>query len=112
MDLKAAGSEKGSPAVERDIKIGGCSTDIRRQALAQAKEARLHVLGKMAEVIKGPRTELSPHAPRFITIKIRPEKIREIIGPGGKVIRGMQEETGARIHVEGDGKVTEVSPRS
>jgi polyribonucleotide nucleotidyltransferase len=66
----------------------------------------------MAEVIKGPRTELSPHAPRFITIKIRPEKIREIIGPGGKVIRGMQEKTGARIDVEDDGKVTVFSPSS
>ena len=70
------------------------------------------MLGKMAEVIKGPRTELSPHAPRFITIKIRPEKIREIIGPGGKVIRGMQEKTGAKIDVEDDGKVTVFSPSS
>jgi polyribonucleotide nucleotidyltransferase len=66
----------------------------------------------MAEVIKGPRTELSPHAPRFITIKIRPEKIREIIGPGGKIIRGMQEKTGAKIDVEDDGKVTVFSPSS
>jgi polyribonucleotide nucleotidyltransferase len=102
----------GITALQMDIKIGGVSIDIMRQALAQAKEARLHVLGKMAEVIKGPRTELSPHAPRFITIKIRPEKIREIIGPGGKVIRGMQEKTGARIDVEDDGKVTVFSPSS
>ena len=77
MDFKVAGSEKGITALQMDIKIGGVSIDIMRQALAQAKEARLHVLGKMAEAIKGPRTELSPHAPRFITIKIRPEKIRE-----------------------------------
>src|SRR5882672_8192264 len=112
MDFKVAGSEKGITALQMDIKIGGVSIDIMRQALAQAKEARLHVLGKMAEVIKGPRTELSPHAPRFITIKIRPEKIREIIGPGGKVIRGMQEKTGARIDVEDDGKVTVFSPSS
>jgi polyribonucleotide nucleotidyltransferase len=112
MDFKVAGSEKGITALQMDIKIGGVSIDIMRQALAQAKEARLHVLGKMAEVIKGPRTELSPYAPRFITIKIRPEKIREIIGPGGKVIRGMQEKTGARIDVEDDGKVTVFSPSS
>ncbi len=69
MDFKVAGSEKGITALQMDIKIGGVSIDIMRQALAQAKEARLHVLGKMAEVIKGPRTELSPHAPRFITIR-------------------------------------------
>jgi polyribonucleotide nucleotidyltransferase len=112
MDFKVAGTAKGITALQMDIKIGGVSIDIMRQALAQAKEARLHVLAKMAEVIKGPRTELSPHAPRFITIKIRPEKIREIIGPGGKIIRGMQEKTGAKIDVEDDGKVTVFSPSS
>jgi polyribonucleotide nucleotidyltransferase len=110
MDFKVAGTEKGITALQMDIKIGGVSIDIMRQALAQAREARLHVLGKMAEVIKGPRAELSPNAPRFLTIKIRPEKIREIIGPGGKVIRGIQEKTGAKIDVEDDGKVTVFSP--
>ena len=110
MDFKVAGTEKGITALQMDIKIGGVSVDIMRQALAQAKEARLHVLGKMAEVIKGPRAELSPNAPRFLTIKIRPEKIREIIGPGGKVIRGIQEKTGAKIDVEDGGKVTVFSP--
>ena len=110
MDFKVAGTEKGITALQMDIKIGGVSVDIMRQALAQAKEARLHVLGKMAETIKGPRAELSPNAPRFLTIKIRPEKIREIIGPGGKVIRGIQEKTGAKIDVEDDGKVTVFSP--
>ena len=110
MDFKVAGTEKGITALQMDIKIGGVSIDIMRQALAQAKEARLHVLGKMAEAIKGPRAELSPNAPRFLTIKIRPEKIREIIGPGGKVIRGIQEKTGAKIDVEDDGKVTVFSP--
>jgi polyribonucleotide nucleotidyltransferase len=110
MDFKVAGTEKGITALQMDIKIGGVSIDIMRQALAQAKEARLHVLGKMAETIKGPRAELSPNAPRFLTIKIRPEKIREIIGPGGKVIRGIQEKTGAKIDVEDDGKVTVFSP--
>jgi len=112
MDFKVAGTEKGITALQMDIKIGGVSIDIMRQALAQAREARILVLGKMAETIKGPRTELSPHAPRFLTIKIRPEKIREIIGPGGKVIRGIQEKTGAKIDVEDDGKVTVFSPSS
>ncbi|PYM73856.1 MAG: hypothetical protein DME10_08420, partial [Candidatus Rokuibacteriota bacterium] len=91
MDFKVAGTDKGITALQMDIKIGGVSVDIMRQALAQAREARLHVLGKMAETIKAPRTALSEFAPRFITIRIRPEKIREIIGPGGKVIRGIQE---------------------
>jgi polyribonucleotide nucleotidyltransferase len=106
MDFKVAGTEKGLTALQMDIKIKGVSIDIMRQALAQAREARLHVLEKMAETIKGPRPSLSPYAPRFVTIKIRPEKIREIIGPGGKVIRGIQEKTGAKIDVEDDGKVT------
>jgi polyribonucleotide nucleotidyltransferase len=106
MDFKVAGTDKGITALQMDIKIKGVSIDIMRQALAQAREARLHVLEKMAETIKGPRPSLSPYAPRFVTIKIRPEKIREIIGPGGKVIRGIQEKTGAKIDVEDDGKVT------
>ena len=112
MDFKVAGTEKGITALQMDIKIGGVSIDIMRQALAQAREARLHVLGKMAETIRAPRAEMSPYAPRFVTIKIRPEKIREIIGPGGKVIRGMQEKTGAKIDVEDDGKVTIFSANS
>jgi len=106
MDFKVAGTEKGITALQMDMKIAGVSVDIMREALAQAREARLYVLTRMAETIKGARTELSPHAPRFVTIKIRPEKIREIIGPGGKVIRGIQEKTGAKIDVEDDGKVT------
>jgi polyribonucleotide nucleotidyltransferase len=112
MDFKVAGTEKGITALQMDIKIGGVSIDIMRQALAQAREARLHVLAKMAQTITAPRTEMSPYAPRFVTIKIRPEKIREIIGPGGKVIRGMQEKTGAKIDVEDDGKVTIFSANS
>ncbi len=112
MDFKVAGTEQGITALQMDIKIGGVSIDIMRQALAQARTARLHVLGKMAETIKAPRTEMSPYAPRFVTIKIRPEKIREIIGPGGKVIRGIQEKTGAKIDVEDDGKVTVFSSSS
>jgi polyribonucleotide nucleotidyltransferase len=106
MDFKVAGTEKGITALQMDIKIGGVSTDIMSRALAQAREARLQVLGKMREVIDRARPELSPYAPRFVTIKIRPEKIREIIGPGGKVIRGIQEQTGVKIDVEDDGRVT------
>jgi polyribonucleotide nucleotidyltransferase len=112
MDFKVAGTEKGVTALQMDIKIAGVSVDIMRQALAQAKDARLHVLGKMAETIKTHRAEMSPYAPRFVTIKIRPEKIREIIGPGGKIIRGIQEKTGAKIDVEDDGKVTVFSSSS
>jgi polyribonucleotide nucleotidyltransferase len=110
MDFKVAGSERGVTALQMDIKITGVSIDIMRAALAQARDARLFVLGKMREAIEKPRTELSPHAPRFVTIKIRTEKIREIIGPGGKVIRGIQEQTGAKIDVEDDGRVTIFSP--
>jgi polyribonucleotide nucleotidyltransferase len=112
MDFKVAGTDAGISALQMDIKIGGVSIEIMRQALAQARAARLHVLGKMAETIRAPRAEMSPHAPRFLTIKIRPEKIREIIGPGGKVIRGIQEKTGAKIDVEDDGKITIFSASS
>jgi polyribonucleotide nucleotidyltransferase len=110
MDFKVAGTEKGVTALQMDIKIGGVSIDIMRAALQQAREARLIVLAKMREAIEKPRAELSPYAPRFVTIKIRPEKIREIIGPGGKIIRGIQEQTGTKIDVEDDGRVTVFSP--
>jgi polyribonucleotide nucleotidyltransferase len=110
MDFKVAGTEKGVTALQMDIKIAGVSIDIMRAALHQAREARLVVLGKMREAIEKPRAELSPYAPRFVTIKIRPEKIREIIGPGGKIIRGIQEQTGTKIDVEDDGRVTVFSP--
>ncbi|HEX6210113.1 MAG TPA: polyribonucleotide nucleotidyltransferase [Methylomirabilota bacterium] len=112
MDFKVAGTEKGVTALQMDIKITGVSIDIMRQALTQAREARLVVLGKMREALEKPRTELSPYAPRFVTIKIRQEKIREIIGPGGKVVRGIQEATGAKIDIEDDGRVTVFSPDS
>jgi polyribonucleotide nucleotidyltransferase len=110
MDFKVAGTEQGITGLQMDIKIRGVSIDIMRAALQQARDARLHVLAKMREAIEKPRTELSPHAPRFVTIKIRTEKIREIIGPGGKVIRGIQDQTGAKIDVEDDGRVTIFSP--
>jgi polyribonucleotide nucleotidyltransferase len=110
MDFKVAGTEKGITALQMDIKIEGVSIDIMRTALANARDARLAVLAKMRETIEKPRPELSPQAPRFVTIKIRTEKIREIIGPGGKVIRGIQEQTGTKIDVEDDGRVTIFSP--
>ncbi|HZO39254.1 MAG TPA: polyribonucleotide nucleotidyltransferase [Methylomirabilota bacterium] len=112
MDFKVAGTEKGITALQMDIKIAGVSIDIMRAALQQARDARMIVLGKMREAIEKPRAELSPYAPRFVTIKIRPEKIREIIGPGGKIIRGIQEQTGTKIDVEDDGRVTVFSPDS
>jgi polyribonucleotide nucleotidyltransferase len=105
-----AGTEKGVTALQMDIKIAGVSIDIMREALAKARDARMVVLGKMRDTLDKPRAELSPYAPRFVTIKIRTEKIREIIGPGGKVIRGIQEQTGAKIDVEDDGRVTIFSP--
>jgi polyribonucleotide nucleotidyltransferase len=110
MDFKVAGTEQGVTALQMDIKISGVSLDIMRSALQQAREARLTVLAKMREALEKPRQELSPYAPRFVTIKIRTEKIREIIGPGGKVIRGIQDQTGAKIDVEDDGRVTIFSP--
>jgi len=110
MDFKVAGTDKGITALQMDIKITGVSVDIMREALKQAREARLTVLGKMREILEKPRAELSPYAPRFVTIKIRTEKIREIIGPGGKVVRGIQDATGAKIDIEDDGRVTVFSP--
>ena len=110
MDFKVAGTEKGVTALQMDIKIKGVSIDVMRSALQNAREARMVVLTKMRETLEKPRPELSPYAPRFVTIKIRTEKIREIIGPGGKVIRGIQEQTGTKIDVEDDGRVTVFSP--
>jgi polyribonucleotide nucleotidyltransferase len=110
MDFKVAGTERGVTALQMDIKIAGVSVEIMRTALQNAREARLSVLAKMREALEKPRPELSPYAPRFVTIKIRTEKIREIIGPGGKVIRGIQEQTGTKIDVEDDGRVTIFSP--
>jgi polyribonucleotide nucleotidyltransferase len=105
MDFKVTGSQKGVAAVQMDIKISGISKEIMGQALDQAKAGRLHILGKMAEAISEPRGKVSDWAPRIITIKIPVERIKDIIGPGGKIIRGMQMETGAKIDVEDDGTV-------
>jgi polyribonucleotide nucleotidyltransferase len=105
MDFKVAGTKDGITALQMDIKIKGLPHEILAQALEQAREARLFVLDKMLAVLPRPRTELSPYAPRITTIQINPDKIRDIIGPGGKMIRKITEETGAQIDVEDDGRV-------
>jgi len=106
MDFKVAGTPKGITSLQMDIKIGGVNRDIMRQALYQAREGRLHILGIMGATMASHRTSVSGHAPRIITIRVKPEKIREIIGPGGKVIRGIIEATGVKMDVEDDGTVT------
>jgi polyribonucleotide nucleotidyltransferase len=105
MDFKIAGTDKGVTAVQMDIKIGGVTRAIMQQALEEARTARLHILGIMNETLGRPRGELSTYAPRIITIHIKPDRIRDLIGPGGKVIRGIVEETGVKIDVEDDGTV-------
>ncbi|MBI3456808.1 MAG: polyribonucleotide nucleotidyltransferase [Candidatus Rokubacteria bacterium] len=112
MDFKVAGTEKGVTGLQMDIKTAGVARGIMAEALRQAREARLYVLSKMREAIAAPRPELSPYAPRFVTIKIKPEKIREVIGPGGKVVRGIQEQTGVKIDIEDDGRVMLFGPDS
>jgi polyribonucleotide nucleotidyltransferase len=106
MDFKVAGTPNGVTSLQMDIKITGVNRDIMRQALYQAREGRLHILGIMTETMGSHRATVSGHAPRIITLKVRPDKIREIIGPGGKVIRGIIEATGVKMDVEDDGTVT------
>ncbi len=105
MDFKVAGTRDGITAVQMDIKIGGVTRAVMQQALDQARAARLHILDKMDEAIAKPRTELSQHAPRIVTIRIKVDRIRDLIGPGGKTIRSIVEETGCKIDVEDDGTV-------
>jgi polyribonucleotide nucleotidyltransferase len=106
MDFKVAGTDSGITALQMDMKISGLSMEVIAQAIHQAKEARLHILGKMLAAIDKPRTEMSPYAPRLLTIKIDPDMIGLVIGPGGKTIKGITEETGAKIDIEDDGTVT------
>jgi polyribonucleotide nucleotidyltransferase len=106
MDFKVAGTADGVTSLQMDIKISGVDREIMRQALHQAKEGRLHILGIMNEALPTARTDVSGYAPRIITLKVKPDKIREIIGPGGKVIRGIIEATGVKMDVEDDGTVT------
>ena len=105
MDFKVAGTTEGITALQMDIKIDGITTEIMQQALDQAKDGRIHILGEMAKVISEGRAEMSEYAPRLITFKINPEKIRDVIGKGGATIRSITEETGATIEVDDDGMV-------
>ncbi|MBU7584604.1 MAG: polyribonucleotide nucleotidyltransferase [Nostoc sp. TH1S01] len=106
MDFKVAGTDTGITALQMDMKITGLSLETIAQAIHQAKDARLHILDKMLQTIDQPRTETSPYAPRLLTIKIDPDMIGLVIGPGGKTIKGITEETGAKIDIEDDGTVT------
>jgi polyribonucleotide nucleotidyltransferase len=106
MDFKVAGTDSGITALQMDMKIPGLPLEIIAQAINQAKPARLHILDKMLQAIDAPRAETSPYAPRLLTIKIDPDMIGLVIGPGGKTIKGITEETGAKIDIEDDGTVT------
>src|SRR5688572_388830 len=106
MDFKVAGTETGITSIQMDIKIEGLDLQIVKEALAQAREGRLHILGEMAKALAEPRADLSQYAPRIVTVNISPEKIGDLIGPKGKTIRGIQEETGAEITVDDTGLVT------
>jgi polyribonucleotide nucleotidyltransferase len=106
MDFKVAGTERGITAIQMDIKVEGLDVAIMQEALAQAREGRLHILRAMADAMPAPRPELSPYAPRIVTMTISSEKIGDLIGPKGKTIRGIQDETGAEITVDDSGLVT------
>ncbi len=110
MDFKVAGTKDGITAIQMDIKIKGIDREILERALEQARVGRLHILGKMLETINAPKTELSPFAPKVIQFKIDPDKIREVIGPGGKMINKIIDETGVKIDIEDDGRVFIASP--
>jgi len=105
MDFKVAGTRDGVTALQMDIKIGGVTRTVMQTALDQARASRLHILGIMDQAIATPRAEMSSHAPRIVTLRIRVDRIRDLIGPGGKTIRGIIEETGVKIDVEDDGTV-------
>ena len=105
MDFKVAGTAKGVTAIQMDIKISGLSREILHEALEQAHKGRMHIMGIMLDTIAEPRQQMSQYAPRIITMRIDPDKIRDVIGSGGKVIRGIIDETGAKIDIEDDGTV-------
>ncbi|PNU21185.1 polyribonucleotide nucleotidyltransferase [Geothermobacter hydrogeniphilus] len=105
MDFKVTGTKDGVAALQMDIKITGVDKAIMKQALEQAREGRIHILGKMAEALQAPRTELAPNAPRITIVQVKPEQVRTVIGSGGKTIRGIIEATGCQIDIEDDGKV-------
>jgi polyribonucleotide nucleotidyltransferase len=106
MDFKVAGTREGITALQMDIKISGITAEILAKALEQARHGRLHILDRMAEALQAPRTSISAYAPRIITIRVPVDKIRDIIGPGGKMIRSIVERTGCKIDVEDDGRVS------
>ena len=110
MDFKVAGTAEGVTAIQMDIKIRGVSKEIMGRVLDQARDGRLHILGKMKETISEPRKDLSRHAPRIISMQVKPEKIRDIIGPGGKNIRSIVDQTGVKVDVEDSGLVKLASP--
>jgi polyribonucleotide nucleotidyltransferase len=110
MDFKVCGTEKGITAIQMDIKIQGLTREVVEKALAQARTARLHVLGCMRDTLAEARPELSPHAPRITTVKVKPDQIRTIIGPGGKMIKAIVDQTGCAIDIEDDGTVSIASP--
>ena len=105
MDFKVAGTEKGITAIQMDIKIAGIDREVLERALEQARKGRLHILGEMRKAIDTPREELSQYAPMIIKMQINPDKIRDVIGPGGKVINKIIDETGVKMDIENDGKV-------
>jgi polyribonucleotide nucleotidyltransferase len=105
MDFKVAGTAKGVTAIQMDNKVGGVTRDVMRQALHQARDARLFVLSVMERAMERPREEVSTYAPRIVTMRIKPDKIRDVIGPGGKVIRALVDETGCKIDIQDDGTV-------
>ncbi|MGP1597839.1 polyribonucleotide nucleotidyltransferase [Peptoanaerobacter stomatis] len=109
MDFKVAGTKKGITAIQMDIKISGIDEDILRRALSQAREGRFHILGEMQKVIKEPREHLSPYAPMIINMMINPDKIRDVIGSGGKIINKIIDETGVKIDIDNDGKISILS---
>ncbi len=110
MDFKVAGTAEGITALQMDIKIGGITREIMSQALHQAREARLHILSKMNDVISQPRAELKETAPKIITLTINPDKIREVIGPGGKTVKNIVAVSGAKVDIEDDGRIHIASP--
>ena len=110
MDFKVAGTERGITAVQMDIKVDGLSVETMRDALARAREARLKILQAMNETLPKPREEMSPHAPRIVTVQVNPQKIGDVIGPKGKTIRMIQEETGTDVNIEDTGVVTIAAP--
>jgi polyribonucleotide nucleotidyltransferase len=112
MDFKVAGTERGVTSLQMDIKISGITEEIMRIALGQAKEGRLHILGEMGKALNQHRAELGEHAPRIEVLQIPTDKIREVIGTGGKVIREIVEKTGAKINVEDDGTVKVASAKA